>query len=275
MNQVLKSILERKGKTVPVNDGRRISLVLHGGLMSGISSAGSLKALQEMGLGKVFDDIYVISAGFPNACYFLTEDGRKGGSKGMSIYYEDLVSKNFINYLRFWKVVDIEKLMSVMKSDKKLDLETLFNSHSNLYAALWDIKGKRIEYIELKKFSRDQFQKLLQASMSIPFFYPGSVEIDGRKYKDALLLWGAQKDIYYKHAIYPLSQGATDVLVVNNYHDQLKTHGLPNNIYVINPPAGLKISKFETDKDKLIATAKAAGEFTKKEFGMSGTIEML
>ena len=52
MHSVIEHILARKDKAVPVNDGRKIALVLYGGLMTGVCGAGALQAFKEMGLGK-------------------------------------------------------------------------------------------------------------------------------------------------------------------------------------------------------------------------------
>ncbi len=52
MHSVIRALSNRRGKCVPVNDGRKISLVLCGGLMTGVRSAGAMIALEELGLGR-------------------------------------------------------------------------------------------------------------------------------------------------------------------------------------------------------------------------------
>src|SRR4051812_20785555 len=74
MHPVIAHLLERKGKAAPFNDGRSIALVHFGGIMTGVRGAGALVALDELGLTHAFDDIYATSAGFPNACFFLTNN---------------------------------------------------------------------------------------------------------------------------------------------------------------------------------------------------------
>lgn len=272
MHPVLKNILDRKDKSVPIDDGRKISLVVFGGLMSGVTSAGGLKALQEMGLGKAFDEIYVISAGFPNACYFLAEDGRSEGSAGMSIYYEDLVSGNFINFRRPWKMVDIDYLVKIMKGVKRLDVSAIFKSSSKLFVGLWNINKKEVEYMDVKKLSPDTLHEVLRASMSIPFFNPGSVKINGQKYKDIPLLRRSVKEINYRHVLQPLKSGPTDVLAITNYSDQLIKERLPAEVCVISPSEEWELGKFETNKKSLMLAAQRMGILTKERFGFKGPI---
>ena len=57
---VIKHLLARKNKKVPVKDGRKIVLVLCGGAMAGIRGAGFLIALKELGLDNAFDEIYAL-----------------------------------------------------------------------------------------------------------------------------------------------------------------------------------------------------------------------
>src|SRR3989344_4546755 len=132
MHSVIEHILKRKNKNDPFNDGRHISLCLYGGAMRGIRGAAALLALDELGLNKVFNDIYTFSAGFPNASYFLSDNS----NMGISIYHEDLVDKKFINFWKFWKVADIDYLINVMQEKKPLSIDKLFESRTNLYVRL-------------------------------------------------------------------------------------------------------------------------------------------
>jgi len=95
MHPVLQHILARRGQSVPVNDGRKITLVLYGGGMSGVAGAGAMIALQDLGFAHAFDAIYTYSAGFPNASYLLGDETRLG----TSIYYEDLSRGQFIKLM--------------------------------------------------------------------------------------------------------------------------------------------------------------------------------
>ena len=272
MHSVIQHILVRKNKAVPVDDSRKIALVLYGGLMRGINGAGALKALQEIGLGKAFDEIYAISAGFPNACYFLSEDGKTEGSKGMSIYYEDLIKKDFINYCRFWKIVDVEYPIEMMKTKKKLGIDSILQSTTKLFVALWDKKSKKVDYLDMQKFPKHRFFEIMKACTSIPYLHPGSVNIDGVKYMDLPIT--VSKKPYYNHAIYPISKGATDVLVIYNYPNQGLENNFPENVFIINPPSQVKLNRFETNKDKLIMAGKKMAQFTKEQFGEKGFIKI-
>jgi len=97
MHPVIQHILQRKGVKVPVNDGRKITLVLFGGLMSSVRGASAMVVFQDLGLSYSFDSIYTVSAGFPNASYMLSGDTRLG----TSIYYDDLSGSRFFNFFVF------------------------------------------------------------------------------------------------------------------------------------------------------------------------------
>ena len=51
---------------------RKLALVIEGGGMRGVVSAGSLLALDQLGFRNVFDEVYATSAGGVNAAYFLS-----------------------------------------------------------------------------------------------------------------------------------------------------------------------------------------------------------
>ena len=93
MHPVIQHILNRRGKKVPVNDGRKITLILFGGVMTGIRGAASMIVFEDLGLSGSFDSIYSSSSGFPNAAYLLSGQTRLG----TSIYYEELSGSKFLN----------------------------------------------------------------------------------------------------------------------------------------------------------------------------------
>ena len=67
-------------------DGRKLALVVEGGALRGVCSAGGVVALEHLGLTDLFDHVYGTSAGVMNASYFLAGEARLG----IRVYYEDM-----------------------------------------------------------------------------------------------------------------------------------------------------------------------------------------
>ncbi len=266
MHPVIRNIIARRGKRVPVDDGRKIALVLFGGVMAGIRGGGALFALSDMGLLYVFDEVYVTSAGFPNVSYMLSDDKQRG----LSVYYQDLIDKRFINFWRVWKIMDVDYLMSVFERRKRIKVEKILEGKTKVFVQLRNVDTGKIEYLEVHDFSIDGFFKLLEAAISVPYLHLGSVEVNGGRYVDPASF---PKDSfpYIRKAV---DSGATDVLVVYNDADQ-KTHNFSgDNIFEIVPPKGWKLSRFETDPVILKKEAERMGELAKESFGEKGMIEI-
>jgi len=169
MNPVLKHILARKNKSVPISDDHKIGLCLYGGFMNGIRGAGALIAFSEMGLSHVFDEIYTYSAGFPNASYLLADEPQRG----LSIYYDDLSGKKFINFWRFWNIADTDYLVNVMETRKFLDVKKILASSTKLYNRLINVKTNQPEYLEVHTAGENNYFKMMKAATSASIVTPG------------------------------------------------------------------------------------------------------
>lgn len=264
MHPVIKHIKERKNKSIPVNDGRKITLVLFGGIMSGISGAGAVVALAEMGLMNSFDRIYSYSAGFCNASYMLSGETKKG----ISIYYENLCGKSFFNPWRFWKIVDIDYLMHVMKYVKRLRYDSIFDQKTKLFVGLKNIRTKHIEFIDIATVPKIHYLKLIEASVSLPYLHPGSVTINGSQYEDV-----GNANINIEKVA--LSTNPSDVLVIYNLDEQKKDFQYPSEkVFEIMPQKEWQLNRFERDPDKLKASAQYVGRYVRTLFGSEGTISL-
>ncbi len=257
MHPVIENIQARKHMRVPVKDGRKIVLLIFGGVMSGMRGSGALIGLQEMGLTHVFDEIYSMSAGFPNACYFLADDPHTGPS----IYYEELAGKKFINTAHPWNLMDIDYLIDVFKNKKPLPVDKVLASKTKLYVIVKNLKNKQVEYLEVHEVGEPQFFDLMKAAVSAPFLHPGSTKIGDSPYKD---LWMHGSADYQFHIDKILSTGATDVLVIyNNKAQYLAPAIFSDRIYEIMPPPMDTTGILETrpavlmqERDEMIAIVK-------------------
>jgi predicted patatin/cPLA2 family phospholipase len=215
MHTVIKNILARKNLDVPVNDGRKITLVLFGGIMISVRGAGALTELDRLGLTHAFDEIYSMSSGFINASYFLADQM----TIGTRAYYEDLSGLKFINPFRFWKFANIRYLMKVVQEIKPLNIKKILESKSKLYTMVTNnSKKENYEFLEVHKFSIEQYWDLLKACSSLKYLAGGSTQIGIDMYND----------VYYDEALcdfltHILATDATDILIIYNYPWQ-QTH---------------------------------------------------
>src|SRR5437764_7370914 len=77
-------------------DGRKLGLVIEGGAMRSVYSAGGAVALAHLGFSQIFDEVYATSAGVMNASYFLSNQPLVG----ITVYYDSCTSHLFMNPLR-------------------------------------------------------------------------------------------------------------------------------------------------------------------------------
>lgn len=267
MHPVIKHILARKNRKIPINDGRKIGLLLYGGVMTGIRGAGAMLAFDDLGLNHAFDEIYVYSAGFPNACYLLSEEARRGAS----IYYDDLSGKKFINFGRFWKIADTDYMIEVMKNRKYLSVEKILNATTKLYVRLISLKTNKAEYLEVHDVGEKDFFSLMKAATSAPYINPGSVKIKGKRYDD-VSFFGNDSIAHLNHI---LAQDFTDILVIYNHLGQCEMESMETErIFEIRPLTEWQMSRFNTNPEILKKNCLQMGAYVKSLFGVNKPIEL-
>ena len=200
----LKNILIRKKErntSMKSKKNIKSALVVQGGGMRGVFSAGSLIALEKMGFSQGFDAVYGSSGGAMNAAYFLT----KQCPFGASIYYEDINNSKFINIFRINRILDIDYLIDkVIRHKKPLDLHKLNNSQTPMYLFVTEANtGKTIRFDSKSK----NILKLLKATCAVPILCNKTVSLNNRTYLDGAI----SKSIPIEEAI---KDGCTDILVL-------------------------------------------------------------
>ncbi len=239
--------------------------------MTGAYGAGAVTALEELGLSEAFDDVYTISAGFPNACYFLT----KGTHHGTTIYYEDLCSKQFINMSRVWDVVNIDYGLDVIKNKKPLDYKALSRINTNLYVRLLNMATGKPEYRNIKGKTPEELELIMHAAVSIPYLNPGAVSLEDGEYKDAGTITSdmipAIEDV--------MLSGATDILIIYNrayQYEMVKRAGIldSDRLYQIAPYAEEEFSRICTDPDIIKKGAISMGNMVKSIFGSDEPVSL-
>jgi predicted patatin/cPLA2 family phospholipase len=272
IHPVIKYIKARKNKKVPINDGRKIVMVNFGGFMTGAYSAGAMLALVEMGYQNSFDSIYTISSGFHNACSFLSGDGYRN----TSVYYEDLCRDNFFKPERIWKMIDIEKLVDILKYKKPINVSNLLKQKTKLYVRLANTDKKKEEYVEVHQLGKSKFFDLVRAAASVPFLSPGKIKLGRNKYEDPI--WFDNRMV--EHLDYVTQTNATDIVVIYNQYSQFEyikkhfkslNHSRFLNIY---PKKAWRLSRFENNPEVLKQASRRIGKKVKSLFGLKSGITL-
>jgi predicted patatin/cPLA2 family phospholipase len=186
------------------SDGaRKLALVIEGGGMRGVVSAGSLLALDQLGFRNVFDEVYATSAGGVNAAYFLSGQG----TLGMSVYFDDIANRRFINPWRLFKIVDVDYVYDdVVALRKRLDDAAIRASRSRFFLSVTNARSGENELLDVRA-RPEPIPLLLKASSALPVLYNRRVVLNGREYVDG----GVTDHLPIARAI---ANGCTDILVL-------------------------------------------------------------
>ncbi|MCL5435940.1 MAG: hypothetical protein M1275_02570 [Patescibacteria group bacterium] len=259
MHPVIEHLSARAGKSGPFSDGRRIALVLWGGIMRGVRGAGALAALEAMGLTRAFDSVYTVSAGFPLASYFLAGQIHLG----ISLFYDELASPKFLNRWRFWQGMEVPYLISAMREGKPLDAEAVLASPTRLYARVVNVKTQKLEYLEAHDVGAGEFWQLMHAAVSIPILHRRPAKISGQHYIDTNLN-GRLKE----HMRYALNTDNTDILVIYNAEIQRRMNAADAvRVYEFCPDRSSRLSRFERNPKELKKAGQEMADMVSEAFG--------
>ncbi|HEX4959885.1 MAG TPA: patatin-like phospholipase family protein [Thermoanaerobaculia bacterium] len=201
--EVIRERARRQKAGESIADGRKLALVVEGGGMRGIYSAGSVVGLEFLGVRDVFDHVYGTSAGAINAAYYLAGQG----SLGITIYYQDIDGFKFVNPLRLTKIADIDFVYDeVIPKRKPLDVERVLASRSRFFIALTDVDTGAGFLVQAQEASTPLI-RILKGSAALPVGYNRPVEVEGRRCLDG----GTSHVFAIREA---LEHGCTDILVL-------------------------------------------------------------
>jgi predicted patatin/cPLA2 family phospholipase len=197
-------------------DPHRVALVLEGGGMRGVVSAGMAAALERLGLTGGFDLVAGSSAGALNGVGLL------GGvaSEGPGMYAGPLASREFINPARLLigrPAVDVGFLLAHAAANLDRDRhERTISSPVPLICVAVDVDtAQPVTFAGMR--TKDELWQVLLATTRMPLFGGRPVEIDGRRYMDGALAEPIPLDA-------ALDAGATHVLVL-----QTRPYGVPRS----------------------------------------------
>lgn len=266
LHPVIKSILQRRDQPTPFSDRKKIGLVLFGGAMLGVGGGGAVSALEDLGLSEAFDEIYVVSAGLPNASYFLSKQTKIG----TSIYYQDLNGRKFINLFKIWKVACTDVVVDVIRNIKPLDVRKVISSRTEILVRLYNLRARKTEYLNLKEVCRNENDYFGLLKSAITF-----IKSDNRvKINNEIYIDGSLPDFNYvkEHVDFAMSRACTDLLIVypsEKYNLRVSS----DTIYEIVLP--VKMSNLETRGERLREAAYESATHVKKVFGSNEPVEIL
>jgi predicted patatin/cPLA2 family phospholipase len=183
-------------------DGRKLALVVEGGAMRGVFSCGADAGLEALGLTRVFDEVYACSAGAINAAYFLSGQA----AYGVTIYYEDINNRNFINPWRLNRILDLDFLFDRVICDRKpLQVDKVLASPSRLLISITDARTGA-GFLAEAQSSPFALLDLLRASATHPLLSEPMMLLGDRECFDG----GFANPLPIEDAI---DNGCTDVLV--------------------------------------------------------------
>ncbi len=219
------------------NDKRTFGLVLPGGGMRAVYSAGAIATLLKYNLANSFDHIVGVSAGALHAAYFLAADDETL----RHTYPDDLTNKNFVNLLRREKKVDIDYMVDmVLKHKHPIDISKLLKARPQLHIVMTDANsGKKVVLSDRSTFA--EIYEEFRATSALPLLYDKSVVVGGRYYIDGGVADNLPIDVAIKLK-------CTDIVVVmtqqiNDYHFDRRHQRLVKHLvkyFAKNQTAGVR-----------------------------------
>jgi predicted acylesterase/phospholipase RssA len=208
-HEVLRALAARRrtgSRPLARDDGLRIALIVEGGGMRGVISAGMALALDELGLVPAFDAVYGASAGAITGAWLLS---RPQGLLGWAepAYVKTLIRRTAL--LRGRPVADVRALIEDL-------YQTTFPMDSAVLASPVEFHPLATDAAtgqstDLRPFIGNpaELRLALRASAALPLLAGPPVEFAGRRFYDA----GVSESIPYRTA---LTQGATHLLILRS-----------------------------------------------------------
>lgn len=230
--------------------GIRTGLVLEGGGVRGIYTAGVLDVLMEHGI--TFDGVIGVSAGAIHGCSYLS------GQKGRSIrYYRRYVADpRFMSFRSWIKTGDfVGADFCYHELPDHLDVydhEAFLRNPTPFYVVCSDVDSGKPAYIRLTDM-RGQIE-YLRASASLPYF-SRIVEMDGHRYLDGgctdSIPLEASRRLGYPRSVVVLTRDAA-------YRKSPELRALPGLVYRKYPAFARALLERHTMYNRQIAEVEAA-----------------
>ncbi len=214
---VVKTLLRRRAegsRPGARNDAERVALVIEGGGMRGVVSAGMTAAIEQLGLRDSFDEVHGASAGAFNAAFLLAGQA----AYLTTLYQHGFGDPQFVSALRALRggpAFDMDYVIErVWRHDRPLRFQALRSSGITLHCTATDAEKATI--VDLTDLSTDADIRLaLRASGRLPWLAGPPVSFRGMRLLDATLAEAIP--------IGAARRNATHMLVL-----QTRPHGVPH-----------------------------------------------
>ena len=189
------------------DDGLRIALIIEGGGMRGVISAGMALALDELGLVPAFDAVYGASAGAITGAWLLSRpEGLRGWAE--PAYTKILIRRTAL--LRGRPVADVRALIEdLYQTTFPMDFAAVLASPVEFHPLATDAATGQSTDLRPLIGNPAELRLALRASAALPLLAGPPVEFAGRRFYDA----GVSESIPYRTA---LTQGATHLLILRS-----------------------------------------------------------
>jgi predicted patatin/cPLA2 family phospholipase len=199
-------------------DGRRVALVIEGGAMRGVVSAGMASALEQLGLRDAFDEVHGASAGAFNGAFFMA-----GQAAYMtSLYWRGFGDPRFVSLRRALRgagpAFDMDYVVDgIWARGRPLRTDILVESATELHCTATDADtAALVDLANLR--STKEVRCALRASARLPWLAGQPVAFRGRRLLDATLA----EAIPIQAAL----KTATDMLVLQTRPEGVEHSGL-------------------------------------------------
>ena len=209
-HEVLRALAARRrtgSRPGARDDGLRIALIIEGGAMRGVISAGMALALDELGLVPAFDAVYGASAGAITGAWLLSRpEGLRGWAE--PAYAKTLIRRTAL--LRGRPVADVRALIEdLYQTTFPMDFVAVLASPVEFHPLATDAATGQSTDLRPLIGNPAELRLALRASAALPLLAGPPVELAGRRFYDA----GVSESVPYRTA---LTQGATHLLVLRS-----------------------------------------------------------
>jgi predicted patatin/cPLA2 family phospholipase len=195
-----------RARRAGADDDHHVALVVEGGCMRGVISAGAVTALEHLGLAQRFDAVYGVSAGAFDAAYMLAGQA----AMGTTIYFDDLPAANFMRARRMLAArpaIALDEMVDeIVARRKPLDVAAVEEARPEFHVLATCLEHRALERPHGPLLER------LRAAARVPLLSGPPVRINGCRLYDGGLLSPLPVEM-------AAADGATHILVLRTRPD--------------------------------------------------------
>jgi predicted patatin/cPLA2 family phospholipase len=169
------------------SDGRRVALLIEGGGMRGVVSAGMTAAIEQLGLRDAFDEVHGASAGAFNGAFLLAGQA----AYLTALYPHGFGDPSFVNVrdtlMRRRPIFDMDYVVGeVWRHQRPLRTDEILGGGIDLHCTATDVDSAQIvDLTDLR--DAEEIRCAMRASGRLPWLAGPPVSFRGRRWLDATL----------------------------------------------------------------------------------------